>query len=131
MTWQLFCLPPPRIHTLVHGEWTLWSEWSACSTTCANGTQTRDRSCTNPAPQYGGRVCTGVLSETRECFLRHCPVHCQWLPFSDWSECSKSCDNGTTKRLRDFKPAKYGGDDCEGDRVEIELCNPQPCPGEN
>ena len=65
----------------------------------------------------------------RECFERHCPIHCQWLPFSEWSECSKSCDNGTTRRVRDYVPAKYGGDECEGDRVEIELCNTQDCPG--
>lgn len=117
-------------HTKVHGGMSPWSEWSTCSTTCAEGRQSRDRSCTNPAPQYGGRDCEGELSEIRDCFLRHCPIHCQWLPFSDWSDCSKTCDSGTKRRLRDLKPAQHGGDDCEGDRVEVELCNVQPCPGE-
>ena len=57
----------------VHGGWSDWSEWSDCSVTCGNGTQVRERSCTNPAPMFGGRDCEGVRQEVRECFPRHCP----------------------------------------------------------
>ncbi len=99
--------------------------------TCANGTQSRSRSCTEPPPQFGGLDCEGDLAEVRPCFERHCPIHCEWLAFSDWSPCSKSCDSGTSERMRDFVPAQYDGDDCEGDRTEVEICNTQACPGKN
>ena len=115
---------------IVDGGWTRWSDWSACSKTCGQGIQSRSRSCTNPIPQYGGLDCDGDDSEVRDCFERHCPVHCEWLPFTNWSDCSKSCDEGIRRRTRDFKPAEHGGDDCLGDATEIEICNPQACPGE-
>ena len=41
--------------------------------TCSNGTQLRTRSCTEPAPMYGGKDCVGPAEEVRECFPRHCP----------------------------------------------------------
>ncbi|XP_078581905.1 scavenger receptor cysteine-rich domain-containing protein DMBT1-like [Branchiostoma floridae x Branchiostoma japonicum] len=49
------------------GGWTGWSPWSACSVTCGVGTQTRDRSCTNPAPAHGGADCAGLTRETQAC----------------------------------------------------------------
>ncbi len=117
-------------HTLtVDGDWTVWSEWTACSVTCANGTQARSRSCTNPPPQFGGIDCEGDASDARPCFERHCPIDCEWLPFSDWSSCSKSCDIGTRERMRDYNVEKFGGEECEGDRTEVEQCNTQACPG--
>ena len=117
-------------HTLtVDGDWTVWSEWTACSVTCANGTQARSRSCTNPPPQFGGIDCEGDASDARPCFERHCPIDCEWLPFSDWSSCSKSCDIGTRERMRDYEVEKFGGEECEGDRTEVEQCNTQACPG--
>lgn len=54
---------------------------------------------------------------------------CVWLAWSNWSECSKSCDNGTKSRRRDFIPARYGGEPCIGALEEIQLCNTQDCPG--
>ncbi|CAF4494558.1 unnamed protein product, partial [Rotaria sp. Silwood2] len=42
--------------TRVDGQWNLWSPWSECSQTC-NGTRTRYRLCTSPAPECNGEVC--------------------------------------------------------------------------
>ena len=98
--------------------------------TCGNGTQQRERSCAEPAPQYGGLDCTGPTAESRPCFHQHCPIHCQWLAWSNWSGCSKSCDSGTTSRHRDLIPEQHGGDECLGDTMEVDLCNTQACPGE-
>ena len=111
----------------VDGVWTVWSNWTQCSTSCGNGTKHRERLCI--PPQYGGKDCVGVAMEVQECFLVHCPVHCQWLPFSEWSSCSASCDGGTSSRTRHFVPAAFGGDSCAGDQREIRECNPQACPG--
>lgn len=129
LTGVLFLSHCPNI--VVHGGWTEWNNWTPCTVTCGNGTTQRHRSCTNPQPQYGGVDCKGPDSQIKECFLRHCPVHCQWLEFSEWSACSLSCDNGTQYRSRGYVSAKHGGEDCTGDLREIQLCNTQPCPGEN
>ncbi|KAI8477693.1 Hemicentin-1, partial [Branchiostoma belcheri] len=41
----------------VDGKWTLWSPWSACSSSCNNGIRTRTRTCTTA--EHGGRSCPG------------------------------------------------------------------------
>lgn len=114
---------------VVDGGWTEWDEWSECSVTCDNGTQTRHRSCTNPLPQYGGKDCEGERTEVRQCFLRHCPVDCVWLEWSDWGNCSHECGGGIQFRSRDQLPEQYGGEPCEGLSTEMQNCNEQHCPG--
>jgi len=50
----------------VNGGWSSWSDWSECSSEC-NGTQTRTRSCNNPAPSCGGSDCSEDSTETKSC----------------------------------------------------------------
>jgi len=50
----------------INGGWTVWGE---CSVTCGGGTQTR--TCTNPAPAYGGIDCVGDSSQS--CNAQSCP----------------------------------------------------------
>ena len=57
----------------VDGALTDWMSWGACTLTCGGGTQNRGRTCTNPAPQYGGADCTGDRSQTQNCNTHHCP----------------------------------------------------------
>ena len=40
-----------------------WSSWSACSGQCGGGSGTQTRTCTNPAPQFGGANCSGSSSQ--------------------------------------------------------------------
>lgn len=58
---------------LVNGGWGAWTSWNSCSLTCGGGTQTRSRSCSNPAPQYGGLSCTGSTTSTQNCNTQNCP----------------------------------------------------------
>lgn len=55
----------------VDGQWSAWSAWSAC--TKGNfpcyGTQSRHRTCSNPAPAFGGRECSGHSTEDVLCIV--------------------------------------------------------------
>ena len=64
-----------KLHTFipVHGNWTDYGDWGACSADCGGGNQTRSRTCTNPTPDHGGDKCEGVTDETQTCNERPCP----------------------------------------------------------
>ncbi|KAL5264217.1 hypothetical protein ACHWQZ_G005337 [Mnemiopsis leidyi] len=57
----------------VDGGWSEHSAWSECSAECGGGTQTRTRTCTNPAPANGGADCVGEATETKDCNTHSCP----------------------------------------------------------
>ena len=62
---------------LVSGNYTAWSEWSACNRTCGGGKQKRERTCTNPTPAHGGKNCEdqglGEVQEISSCNNDPCP----------------------------------------------------------
>ncbi|XP_031571626.1 SCO-spondin-like isoform X2 [Actinia tenebrosa] len=61
-------------HLPVNGSWSIWTPWEACSVTCGGGSQSRNRTCSNPPPSFGGLDCTGVNKETRKCGTKYCPA---------------------------------------------------------
>ncbi|XP_012942941.1 hemicentin-1 [Aplysia californica] len=54
----------------VDGKFGPWSEWSACSVTCGQGTRERLRECVEP--EHGGRSCRGDHTELMDCELASC-----------------------------------------------------------
>ena len=58
------------------GNWTSWSLWTHCSTSCNGGVQQRRRYCHHPAPRYGGSNCTGSNIDTRTCNEQICKGLC-------------------------------------------------------
>lgn len=119
-----------------HGGWTEWSAWSACSQTCGLAVKTRRRSCGNPEPAFGGRLCVGPDRDEIYCPSNPpCPVKSippidgQWSDWGDWSECTASCGGGFRSRLRrcDNPPPQHGGTDCSGCGVEYQTCNVHSC----
>ena len=115
----------------IDGGYTSWSDFTGCSESCGNGTQTRFRNCTQPIPKYGGENCSsiGPHIETLLCNSRHCPVYNPWTEFS---RCSRSCGRGTRNRTRicNTMSARHGYINCSslGPSVETMQCNTQPCP---
>ncbi|KAI4895283.1 hypothetical protein NFI96_000261 [Prochilodus magdalenae] len=110
----------------VDGVWNEWSAWSSCSATCSNGTMQRTRECNGPS--YGGSECQGEWLQTRDCFLRECPVDGRWQQWSSWSSCTKTCGGGSQQRQRVCYGPFYGGEPCPGDREEVRRCNEKRCP---
>ncbi|KAI5614770.1 hemicentin-1 isoform X1 [Silurus asotus] len=114
----------------VHGGFSEWMEWGACSVPCGLGVQRRLRRCNNPQPANGGRPCSGSDSETRSCHGKPCPVDGQWSEWTAWEDCSRSCGQGNRTRVRTCSkpPAQHGGRACEGRAVEVIMCSIRPCP---
>lgn len=127
----------------VHGNWTPWSPWSACSQTCGFAIKTRRRTCTNPAPAFGGRVCVDHDHDEIVCIdLPPCPTikssppptpqppsspplqNGQWSSWGPWGSCNggirvreRSCDKSSRQDINQ---------DCIGCNFQIEHCNSQP-----
>ena len=70
--WFLLCLA-------ADGGWTEFQEanYTQCSQTCGGGTLniTSTRTCSNPAPRYGGQNCSGqdTVVDTAPCKEQPCP----------------------------------------------------------
>ena len=72
-------------HSYSSSKWRLdpWTDWTVCSAECDKGTQTRTRTCTNPAPAYGGADCQGEAEETQECNSEPCPDYTMFITCDD------------------------------------------------
>uniref|UniRef100_A0A4W3HNI1 ADAM metallopeptidase with thrombospondin type 1 motif 16 n=1 Tax=Callorhinchus milii TaxID=7868 RepID=A0A4W3HNI1_CALMI len=57
----------------INGRWSEWSMWLPCSRTCGGGVTSRERQCTNPRPQYGGKFCDGSPRIYKLCNHQNCP----------------------------------------------------------
>ncbi|XP_076871309.1 semaphorin-5B isoform X2 [Brachyhypopomus gauderio] len=107
-----------------NGGWTPWSSWSMCSTSCGAGFEVRQRSCNNPAPRHGGRVCVGQTREERLCNENTlCPLPVSWTSWSPWSKCSAPCGGGVQSRLRTCE----NNNNCPGCSLEYRVCNLEAC----
>jgi hypothetical protein len=103
-----------------------WSDWEPCSKTCGGGMQRSWRS-TTAAAEFGGKACI-PHEQSRECGAEECPHNCEVSDFSVYSECTKSCGDGTKYRTRTVThDACHGGRDCP-DLEVFQDCNKGPCP---
>lgn len=57
----------------IHGGFDQWGSWSFCSQTCGGGQRTRNRTCSNPNPAFGGSNCIGLWNESQDCNHQNCP----------------------------------------------------------
>ncbi|KFM68295.1 Semaphorin-5B, partial [Stegodyphus mimosarum] len=120
-----------------NGQWTEWSSWSSCSQSCGLAIKTRRRTCGNPAPAYGGKICIGPEREEIYCtYNPPCPVATvspidgHWSEWSTWEECSAPCAGGIQIRRRrcNSPPPQHGGRECLGCNQDFKFCNLHACP---
>ncbi|XP_078377620.1 SCO-spondin-like [Oculina patagonica] len=114
----------------VDGNWSGWKPWGPCTKSCGGGSQNSSRTCTNPPPTNGGKECRGENERSRVCNTQPCPVDGKWSSWAEWSICTTSCGVGTQRRFRTCsnpRPA-YGGQECNGSRIETRNCNRGSCP---
>ncbi|XP_047136865.1 A disintegrin and metalloproteinase with thrombospondin motifs adt-1 isoform X1 [Hydra vulgaris] len=99
----------------IDGSWSEWEPFSECSQSCGSTLKSRKRSCTNPAPQYGGKACEGLDTMTTACPFVPCPVNGGYGQWSSYSSCSKDCGQGTRTRTRqcDSPSPANGGRNCD------------------
>ncbi|XP_029913631.1 properdin-like [Myripristis murdjan] len=125
----------------VHGGWSAWSQWEACSASCVPGifgddtvgvaypTRRRQRTCSSPAPSSDtvppGDGCPGDGEQVQDCSeLPNCPVDGSWGAWSPPGPCSASCGEGLQLSIRecDSPAPKYGGRVCEGESARASRC---------
>ncbi|XP_052788104.1 thrombospondin-2-like isoform X1 [Mya arenaria] len=78
----------------IDGGWGSWGHWRTCSVTCGTGIKIRHRSCTYPAPQYGGTSCVGSPTSQKQCTHNVCPITCP----THWDRHGSSCYYVSTTR---------------------------------
>ncbi|XP_060580102.1 thrombospondin-1-like, partial [Ruditapes philippinarum] len=112
----------------VHGGWTQWSNWDACSVTCGVGIERRHRNCSNPIPDRNGLQCFGDTLDDRICLPGPC-ANGGWTDWGQWSTCSVTCGDGLKSRSRTCtnpSPSPLGTY-CDGDSSEVVSCRKSNC----
>ncbi|XP_048241751.1 SCO-spondin-like isoform X2 [Haliotis rufescens] len=119
----------------IDGGVTQWAQWSdpGCSVTCgtsATKTLARARTCSNPTPQFGGRVCTETLSENtvRNCGLQSCAGEDGLTPWTEWA--GEPCVLTVSRTRTCTRPTPTtGGQGCSRDLVQTTTrrCSPTDC----
>ncbi|KAB7496635.1 Semaphorin-5A, partial [Armadillidium nasatum] len=84
----------------VDGGWSSWSSWTECSVACGRGTRKRTRTCTQPAPQHGGRECSSCDHQIEECIGKKCSSVSALSDWTNWLELNPSPIGVLQRRYR-------------------------------
>ncbi|KAH7647623.1 sporozoite cysteine-rich [Cryptosporidium bovis] len=104
-------------------EYSQWSSWLPCTSTCAGGTTYRWRYPLNEV-MAGGLECT-VTSQTSACNTDVDCLPCSFTEWGSWSACSVTCGGGITARTRELSHEAPG---CQDLLKQTSTCNNSPCP---
>ncbi|KAK1794599.1 hypothetical protein P4O66_001319 [Electrophorus voltai] len=115
-------------------DWSAWSSWTSCDSSCGIGIQQRFRSALGPSEAASVEPCVGDSTEARQCSTP-CPPgpsRAPWTEWTVWSECSKTCfhhvnDVGMRHRFRSCNNTESSAP-CVGEAEEQEPCNTFHCP---
>ncbi|XP_052781429.1 cartilage intermediate layer protein 1-like isoform X1 [Mya arenaria] len=102
-------------------RWSLWGEWTRCSSTCASGIHKRYRQCI-------ASPCSGDYIETEICTSSPCPVFGKWMTWASWGACDVTCGGGAQTRTRECQKNDPSDIDCVGGNSQQQTCSTWDCP---
>lgn len=109
--------------------WGGWSDWGPCSASCGAAFKYRFRAIIQSA-NYCGVAGTGKSQEFEKCPDKFCDsdvLDCKFQEWSEWGDCSCSC-NGIKERNRQVESyPENGGAACAGSLKQAEPCNVEAC----
>ncbi|XP_040571520.1 SCO-spondin isoform X2 [Lepeophtheirus salmonis] len=113
-----------QLECVIDGQWSTWSSWSQCTTSCGRGFKTQQRQCNDPTPKFGGQRCYGSSINRVKCNSNvDCTIDGKWNTWNPWSTCSTICSGGYQNRERACSPPRFGGKPCNGRSVQKRQCN--------
>ncbi|KAJ7358857.1 hypothetical protein OS493_020694 [Desmophyllum pertusum] len=105
--------PDEECYAPVNGNWGRWAEWDACDKPCGYGKRKRTRSCSDPAPKYGGKPCPGADTQNRMCNMMACPdnlADCNFdRDYCNWTNSWSSSPSFKWYRHRGSTPSRNTG----------------------
>ncbi|CAH1242272.1 HMCN1 [Branchiostoma lanceolatum] len=107
-------------------NWSEWSQWTVCTSSCESGVQNRFRCCNDSMPFSN---CTGESTEERLCNTGACIYDGNWSPWGPWSECTVTCGTSLIARYRGCNnpPPSNGGSYCVGQSSQVQTCGIPSC----
>jgi len=111
--------------TKVDGAWTKWFEVGDCN--CQTGRKLMVRTCSHPAPEYGGQKCQGDFFTEKSCDKKNCAVDGGWSKWRKAGTCN--CETGNVFYVRECNnptPIR-GGQICVGASYEQRACETNDC----
>jgi hypothetical protein len=100
-----------------------WSPFTACSSSCGRGEQTRSRQIVAAPIQHR----CPPLSQVSICDAGPCPLECNVTSWAEWSVCSKTCGIGQRVRTRAMVSHAAEGPFACPSLVAAEQCLDQVC----
>ena len=92
------CVREGGYSSAIDGNWGSWGSWSPCPAECGStGVRVRTRTCSDPAPAYGGLYCRGNHEDTRTCMGEACDTYSM---FSREDQCKQLQPSYRARSLR-------------------------------
>eukprot|EP00397_Hematodinium_sp_SG-2012_P001943 GEMP01001948.1.p1 GENE.GEMP01001948.1~~GEMP01001948.1.p1 ORF type:complete len:1138 (+),score=201.54 GEMP01001948.1:209-3622(+) len=115
----------------VDAQWGLWGHWSTCSVSCGVAYRSRSRT-VSVQGNYCGKGLDGKFQDYEKCSEISCaestkPIDCQFSDWTDWNDCSCSCDGVKDRTRRVNRYASNGGSPCAGSMKMVSHCNVGAC----
>eukprot|EP00929_Paragymnodinium_shiwhaense_P000590 TRINITY_DN100839_c0_g1_i1.p1 TRINITY_DN100839_c0_g1~~TRINITY_DN100839_c0_g1_i1.p1 ORF type:complete len:1646 (+),score=391.32 TRINITY_DN100839_c0_g1_i1:63-5000(+) len=108
-----------------------FSHWSGWSSDCKDGELQRFRSRTIQSPAHGaGEPCEGDLKETELCpqISDKLKLPCTFSDWSEWSDCTATCNGGQSLRTRRLMSEPRNGGECPDKSLqEVKSCSTATC----